>query len=459
MDTLIQNQTEHHALLTLKEINDATAMILVPVTVFYVIVMLLGLVGNTLVIIIHKLRPTRIFIVCLAAMDSTACIVGIPNHVLDLMNPYTYFYPIACKLLTFLMTVPMIASAFILVIVAIDRYRKLCNPLISQQANLESIRTCVILVSCSLIVASPYTLMYGQSTIRTVIGNITGSQCFFDDSYSDTLFPTVYTGFIVLLFAIITLVLIVIYIIIWCAVIKQEKYYNTLVKSADANNRRFDTKSLSFSFSSCIRSQEKHNVAVETYDGKECATHQKAAAELEVIGDDIGHSFQKLIKDSPEDIKSREESNFCNENEIISKENTHCSSVIEVKGYTNNPSLKRFQSGSAIQSRSQSNNAIYNSVIQHSHQPRTKLTKIMFTITFVFIIAYLPTFCVSFLNATVHTFWDHMSNWERILYDVLLRFYLLNNMAKPFIYIVWDSRFRKKCIRLSKRFDCRSSFK
>ncbi|KAK3599664.1 hypothetical protein CHS0354_029125 [Potamilus streckersoni] len=460
MDSLIpdiQNQTEHLTLVTLKEINDAEAKLLVPVTVFCVIVMVLGLLGNTLVIIIHKLMPTRIFIVCLSALDITTCIVGIPYHVLDLMNTYTYVYPIACKLLTFLMTMPMTASMFILVIVAFDRYLKLCKPLRSQHTNLESIRTCVIAVSCSLVMASPYTLLYGQSTIRTGVGNITGSQCFFDDAFAYTLFPIVYIGFKLLLLVIVTLVLIVVYIIIWRNLIKQEKYFNKLFKSVVVSNKRIDEKSTFFTLSFCIRSREKHHAAVESNDEKSCAMHMKH--ELNVIGNDIHHSCQKLTNNAPEsvqkmDIKSRGKSNIGNEDGNISKENIHFSSVLEGKGYTKNASLRRFQSSSAIGTRSQSYKVNSKPVTHKNHLPRNKLTKIMFTITFVFIITYLPTFCISFLNATIKTFWDGKSNWERILYDVLLRLYLVNNMAKPFIYVVWDSRFRRKCIRLFKRLVC-----
>ncbi|KAK3599660.1 hypothetical protein CHS0354_029123 [Potamilus streckersoni] len=460
MDTLIpdiQNQTEPLTLVTLKEINDAEAKLLVPVTVFCVIVMVLGLLGNTLVIIIHKLMPTRIFIVCLAAMDITTCIVGIPYHVLDLMNTYTYVYPIACKLLTFLMTLPMTASMFILVIVAIDRYLKLCKPLRSQHTNLESLRTCVIAVSCSLVVASPYTLLYGQSTIRTGVGNITGSQCFFDERYAYTLFPILYIGFKLLLFVIVTLVLIVLYIIIWRAVIKHEKYYNKLFKSTDANKRIVDTKSTIFTLSFCMRSREKHHAAVESDDGKANAT--QPFVELEVIGNCRCHSCQRLTINSPErvpreDIKSSENSNLCKDNGIISNENIHCSSVVKITGSATKASLIGLQSGSAVGSQSQSDNANDNSITQHNHQHRTKLTKIMFTITFVFIIAYLPTFYVSLLNATVDTLWNGSSSSKRILYDVLLRFYLLNSMAKPFIYVFWDSRFRRKCILLFKKSVC-----
>ncbi|KAL3873844.1 hypothetical protein ACJMK2_036928 [Sinanodonta woodiana] len=463
----IQNQSDRFTLLTLKEINDSEAKILLPFTVFYVIVMVLGIIGNTLVIIVHKVRPTRIYIVCLATLDITTCVVGIPYHVLDLMNPYMYFYPIACKLLTFLITLPLNASMFILAIVAIDRYLKLCKPLKSQQTNLESVRTCLITVSCSLVVVSPYILIYGHSTIHTEVANITGSQCFFDESYKDSLFPLVYIGFELLLFAIVAILLIVLYIIIWRTVIKQEKYYNKLYKSTNTNNKTIDLKSTLLRFFFRMRLRDK--AAVETDDEKACSSHLKAVVQLDVIGNDMCHSCPNdtchscpnLTTHSPArvpraDIKRRDKSNFSKENECMSKEINHSSSVIEAESYKN-ATLMRFQSGSVMRSRSQSDNSNDDSGTQHSHQHRTKLTKIMFTITFVFIITYLPTFCISFLNITDDTFWEDMSKFERILYDGLYRFYLLNNMAKPFIYFVWDCRFRMKCIRLFKRRECCSA--
>ncbi|KAL3873849.1 hypothetical protein ACJMK2_036933 [Sinanodonta woodiana] len=479
MDTMIHyipNMSDHFALLTLKEINDSEAKILLPVTVFYVIVMVLGIIGNTLVIIVHKARPTRIYIVCLAALDITTCVVGIPYHVLDLVNPYMYFYPIACKLLTFLITLPLNASMIILAIVAIDRYLKLCKPLKSQQTNLESVRTCLIVLSCSLVIVSPYILIYGHSTIHTGIANITGSQCFIDDSYHDDyMFPLVYIVFQLLLFVIVTLVLIVLYIIIWRAVIKQEMYYNRLCKSANTNHRIYEIQSKLLRLSFCVRLQQKRRADFETDDTKAYATQMKSVVQLDVPGNDmcqscpndvcqscpndVCHSCPKITIHSAEkvpsaDIKSRDKSNFSEENECVSEVNSRCSMVIDAEGYAKNA---RLQSGSVMQSRSQSDNSNDDSGTQHSHQHRTKLTKIMFTITFVFIITYLPMFCMSLLNIHIKTFWDDLSNSKRIMYDCLLRFYLLNNMAKPFIYFVWDCRFRRKCIGLFKRLVCCSA--
>lgn len=50
--------------------------------------------------------------------------------------------------------------------------------------------------------------------------------------------------------------------------------------------------------------------------------------------------------------------------------------------------------------------------------------------------------------------WKELTLNKSALYDLLLRLFMLNNVANPLIYSVWDSRFRRLVIRLVRKIAC-----
>ncbi|KAH3709545.1 hypothetical protein DPMN_069009 [Dreissena polymorpha] len=73
-----------------------------------------------------------------------------------------------------------------------------------------------------------------------------------------------------------------------------------------------------------------------------------------------------------------------------------------------------------------------------------KITMMMLTITVFFIVTYLPFIAVSVMDAVVSDFWTGLSESQVCFYDFLLRIYVLNNVANPFIYSFWDVKFRRE---------------
>ena len=55
---------------------------------------LVGIIGNLIVLLDYCLRykrsPARVYILFLASIDLSMCIFGLPYHIIDLTNPYTY---------------------------------------------------------------------------------------------------------------------------------------------------------------------------------------------------------------------------------------------------------------------------------------------------------------------------------------------------------------------------------
>ena len=72
-----------------------------------------------------------------------------------------------------------------------------------------------------------------------------------------------------------------------------------------------------------------------------------------------------------------------------------------------------------------------------------KITVVLFTITVLFIVSFLPYLIILILYSADESYEANMTNTQHIVYLIGLRLYLLNNVSNPFLYSSFDSKFRK----------------
>ena len=100
-------------------LNDEKAWLYLPVIVFLAVLVLVGSLGNALVLCVYWRKAykasSHYFILSLAALDLFTCLVGLPTEIADLRFPYMFNLPIACKLLRFTHSSTIIASSIILI--------------------------------------------------------------------------------------------------------------------------------------------------------------------------------------------------------------------------------------------------------------------------------------------------------------------------------------------------------
>ena len=77
-----------------------------------------------------------------------------------------------------------------------------------------------------------------------------------------------------------------------------------------------------------------------------------------------------------------------------------------------------------------------------------KTTSLMFIVTVVFILSFVPFLVVVLLRHNIRNFVSQLSHSGRVAYRIFLRSYFLNAAVNPLIYSVYDPNFRKA---LSKR--------
>ena len=126
--------------------------------------MILGTVGNSLVLYVYirkrnKLAST-VFIITLACTDLITCVIIIPYTVVfEFLNSHVK-YDFFCKLYMFLITSNVPFSAFIMVAIAVDRYLCICHPfthlLNVKRAKMVIVGLVMVAFSLGLITALNY---------------------------------------------------------------------------------------------------------------------------------------------------------------------------------------------------------------------------------------------------------------------------------------------------------------
>ncbi|XP_059146368.1 uncharacterized protein LOC131933856 [Physella acuta] len=216
----------------LVELNDIMFRRLAPAIAVFIALMVVGVVGNVFVcyIFLKKLRRStqNFLLLCLGVFDLLSTCVGIPSEIWDMRHYYLYdSSPWACKAMRFLTTLPSFASILVLMVIAVDRYRKVCKPL-HQQIQVSWAKTSIIIILVvSLVFSVPALYIYGHRTFPSGVEGVNGRDCSVDDYFIGKSYPLVYESVLASLFVILAIILTSLYIRIWMETRRHRKYMKT----------------------------------------------------------------------------------------------------------------------------------------------------------------------------------------------------------------------------------------
>ncbi|XP_060569516.1 orexin receptor type 2-like [Ruditapes philippinarum] len=381
------------------QLNATELLKYLPVTIILLIIMCVGIAGNILVIYIYKSKfkrsSARVYILSLAFADLTVCIFGIPYHVLDLTQILTYPNKYLCKVFSYFIGACTFSSIFILLVVGLDRYLKVCRPLKRQIVDFGDRKACIIAVLVAIAISVPNGIIYGHSSVNTGVNNHTGIECFIDDDYQGSSLVFGYLVFNMFVFLISVVILIIFYTLICRTIYKN-----------DSNGE--------------ITLQNRRKVCLCCYG-------------------DASTGGEDIEMEEAEQINIENKNVFSEEEKVIQRPSNK-KSLSTKKNFARRETLIRHAGRN--ERKDKENNT-------------RKITLMMMTITIVFIISYLPFMIISVMDNLDETFWDRLTESKAIIFDLLLRIYLINNAANPIIYSFWDFRFRKEtAILISKVFCC-----
>ena len=131
-----------------------------PCIIYIGTVCFIGVLGNIHVIVAFSkpdIKPSTytVFVKVLAVIDFTTCCIQMPLEIYDLTNAYTFYSEVGCTLFRFFNQVFTFSSDLTLLLIAFERYRRVCKPLKRQMSIYTSKLLCVLGIILSVIIAIP----------------------------------------------------------------------------------------------------------------------------------------------------------------------------------------------------------------------------------------------------------------------------------------------------------------
>lgn len=475
---------------TLQELNDYLFRLHIPALIFVVICIAVGCIGNVLVLLVYKkkFRRTnhRYFILFLAALDFLACFFGMPYLVASLRLPYLMTSSPLCKSMRYIHYVVNNSSGLLLLVISVERYRKICHPFKTQLTSRQTLYLCYGTIFFSAIIAIPAGLLYGASTVETGQWNITGHQCYVDDDLEHKVLFEIYQSVLMAE----TVLCIVIFLILYAFIIRKLWVSDQFIEAMrNMQMRTASNTSHETSFSTdCDRngdgfeSSYSSNLHIQTGSKEmpllKTGNNVRTLAEGDLNDNksfstaslDTGNGVDKhrsrgkgnaLLRMSRELFKIGEHSNS-RPNLSRAQSDTRLNKVTDKRYKHRNKfstltPAERLAMGKVLETERKSLDT-QKPRKQKNMKTTARVTLMLFTVSMVFVLAFVPHLALMIVTVEKEGFLDNMSDGEMMAYQVFLRSFILNNVANPIIYLFCDSKFRKETKEfLQKYIFCRSS--
>ena len=454
---------------TLEDLNSEKVQRFTPAIVFIVIMMCLGIFGNSAVLFTYafkiKRRSTyRLFVLMLAAVDMTASCAGMPGLLVHLTRVYNFNSNSGCKLLQYGYSVVIMASALTHLLIGLERHRKICRPLRKQMSIMLAETFLFLIVIVSLLGCIPSLMVYGKLSIVLKNTNLTLSLCHVDQYYVKTSYPLVYDSAQLLLLVLDVSVLFLCYILIARQLCKSSntvhalnnRWKSTIMSRNVANRRKETIQKLDPSVAFSVGYNKEANK--ETVRWNHRASARRSASLTNCTGTDSNLCSSTYAPETNNDQTTTVTNGKTYEcgNDISEIPKSSCkykgTSVVKPNRFKDvhmnqreypiaNAVQKRLTAQSIISKRSEQNSRL---IGKHSR----KVTAVSFVITFIFVVSYLPHFSLAIAAAATYNHSWGMSPGQEGWYKIASLSYVINSALNPYVYFIMDKDFKTCCHKL-----------
>ena len=156
------NSTEDNG--HLEVLNDENVYLMIPVIVYIAVLMVTGSIGNILVCVYYgcktRFNTNSLFIISLAVFDLIVCMFTMPIEIVNMRFFYKFVNGVVCKSARLFNHFAANGSATVLLVIAIDRYRRICRPL-RPQLEMKQAKIAVLGAGAvSLVLSWPAAILY-----------------------------------------------------------------------------------------------------------------------------------------------------------------------------------------------------------------------------------------------------------------------------------------------------------
>ena len=395
---MLHNKTYIDLSLSLEQINKGEVILLIPIITALVIISVIGLPGNGLVCYVYGVKSaittsSRWFIFFLGCTNFVQCVIVVPGEIITIFFQYNFTNIGACKATAFLNCSSLAVMVYTLLIVAIDRYRKVCRPH-GWQIEFRSAKILTIVtVSLAILISAPSLWVYGvKSHILVVKGhNITVIFCGFSEAASNS--PL--TFYYILFGMTLTTVFLTTTCILYCFI------------GRDIRRQ-------------LCKEQSRRGATQTIHHGIPPRTSRKTIIEVFRL------QTMKKMRNKAENTKV--EIKIPKENNATTSATTTCEKEGALAYY--------HQSTGQIQPPKP--------LVRRRSNVR-KATFSLFLISLAFVLSYLPTLLLLLIRSTDSEFEASLNDADRVIYKFFLRICWLYCALNPFLLAMSDARFRTQC--------------
>ncbi|CAC5419409.1 unnamed protein product [Mytilus coruscus] len=393
-----------------------------PNIVITILYLFLGIIGNTVIIYVYAFATksnihNKYFILVLAIVDIIACVVNcVFTIVLDFMQ-LTFTSDGFCKLLRVLCHVTALMSAFILLVIAIQRYLLVCRPFGRQMT--PSVRKLFVVLSVILssILGFPAAIFYGIADVSHL--GVNGTACKYTENYvgSPKLLIYNYIFMLTCVFGIIAVC--VLYFQVVRRIYKQRNKFPKGRKSS--------------------KNEKEETTDFSTTDSE----MQSESRLVDIINQEkLGGNIKRKTSYNPF-ARFSSRSNKISHTEGTMLTNTEMPSETGLESNSSRSldrSIKRKMSitATAKQRVRSKSKKIKASLKYH------RVSLMFITITVVCFASYIPLRSLELMEVQDKDFVEKTFGNFLPLYRFLYTSYILNNIVNPLIYGLFDKEFRKR---------------
>ena len=414
--------------------NQALVSVLTPSIIVFIAFMLIGVAGNATVLLVyrkHKMSGNgRFFIPVLATVDLVGCLVGYISLITKYLHIVMFFSDILCKFLIFCIFWIVYTSVFLATAIAFDRYRRICQIGRKQWTRRQKWIIVTLIVAIAVVCNGPIIATSGVVAVSLTSeeNNHTiqkGATCV----VSNHMYPTfehvysIISGFS----ALVTFIAVTIFNINIAYVVCTKLRLS--IKRMPATAVTAENVTTSPSRSEDPIEKDQTAPSTQTVSDQEANTSSSTTSP--------GVNFKVKEKISANSVASKLKKR-CPQKHIrgLPKE-SECESPEKDSNRNVNSGRTRF--------------------LREVYRNQSASIQVMFLVMFlVMLVAYLPPLAFTLLS---YNQWELNVLWISQERDAIVNLYfqvrncnLLSNVANPYIYSLFDRKFRSflfKCVKCS----------
>lgn len=449
----ITNKTENDV--DIYTLNSLRAEFLTVNTVILGVYLVIGVLGNSLVFYIYKCcitkhRTDRFFIPYLAVSDALSCIVGSGFGLALNLLPIRFSGDALCKGLWFLTKWSTLVSALMLLLIAIERYKKVCKPFGPQMTPLAKQLSIIALFVLSAILTFPTVFFHGEISFPARgTSHLTGNFFSFD-------FHLLSLFWHLLLYEVPFLL-----------------FFSLRRKSAFVFFKKF-LLTVFYCFSGYRCGRNTFLTGLEgyftIYNVVLAAVAFTGITAVTILYVFVGKTIYKQTKFRSRFASSPRKSYISPKSDsgVVSDGNDDVFLENSVKENEENKARKdsadsfystddeQESTDADLPRKKSSNNPRKKSIISHVYTVpqvlrKFKISILFMCITLVFILTFTPRLVIMISEATNKGYWSGLTDNQIRASLFFYRFYIVNNIVNPFLYAAFDSRFKQE---IKKRLSC-----